>query len=260
MSYLKHYVEYKKSDKKESDYINEDKKEQKKEKPKRDTRWQALLQLMAGIEAPKVTVTTTHEYATPVTSNNSEDKEEYPNPKEDPNYIPETPAPLWHPTEVRRYHNKQHMEGNVKKAYNYLTENWGLSSAAASGIIGNLVWENLANPTQTVADSKGTSSFGIASFNSAGRLPKLEEYMQKFGLDKNRLEHQLAYIGNSIVTEKNLQPLLDPNITPEQASEIFGRYFEIFAGADGQGYKNYQDPEHMRRKASANEIYTYFNN
>jgi hypothetical protein len=81
------------------------------------------------------------------------------------------------------------MEGNVKKSYNYLTENWGLSPAAVSGIIGNLVWENLDNPTQTVADSRGTTSFGIASFNSNGRLPKLEEYMQKFGLDKNRLEH-----------------------------------------------------------------------
>ena len=43
MSYLKHYVEYKKSDKKESDYINEDNKEEKKKKPKRDTRWQTLL-------------------------------------------------------------------------------------------------------------------------------------------------------------------------------------------------------------------------
>jgi hypothetical protein len=66
------------------------------------------------------------------------------------------------------------MEGNVKKAYKYLTEVWNFSPESASGIIGNLVWENLANPTQTVADSRGTTSFGIASFNSKGRLPAFE--------------------------------------------------------------------------------------
>lgn len=259
MAYSNFYVNYEKSDKKESDYIKKDKEEKKR--PKRNNRWQTLLQIMAGMEAPKVAITTTHEYAAPVASNNSEDKKEYSDPKDDPNYIPETPpVTLWRPTEVRRYHNKQQMEDNVKKSYNYLTENWGLSSAAASGIIGNLVWENLANPAQTVADSRGTTSYGIASFNSNGRLPELEKYTQKFGLDKNKLEHQLAFIGNSIHTEKNLQPLLDPNITPERASEIFAHYFEVFAGADGQGYKNYNDPEHMRRKASANEIYTYFKN
>ena len=95
-------------------------------------------------------------------------------------------------------------ESFIPDLYKYLTEVWGFSPESASGIIGNLVWENLANPTQTVADSRGTTSFGIASFNSKGRLPAFEQYIQKFGLDKNNLEHQLAYIGNSIHSEKNL--------------------------------------------------------
>lgn len=256
MAYSNFYVNYEKSDKKESDYIKKDK--EGKKKPKRDNRWQTLLQIIAGMETPRVNVTTTNEYVAP--TNSDENKEEYADPKEDPNYIPETPQPLWTPTEVRNYHSKQQMEGNVKKAYKYLTEVWGFSPESASGIIGNLVWENLANPAQTVADSRGTTSFGIASFNSKGRLPAFEQYIQKFGLDKNNLEHQLAYIGNSIHTEKNLQTLRDSILTPEQASEIFGHHFEVFAGADGKGYSNYKDPEHMRRKMSAREIYEYFNN
>ena len=254
MAYSNFYVNYEKSDKKESDYIKEDKEEKKK--PKRDNRWQTLLQIIAGMETPKSNNTITIEYQ----PQQIEEKEKYIDPKEDPNYIPETPQPLWTPTEVRNYHSKQQMEGNVKKAYKYLTEIWGFSPESASGIIGNLVWENLANPSQTVADSRGTTSFGIASFNSKGRLPAFEQYIQKFGLDKNRLEHQLAYIGNSILSEKNLQALRDSMLTPEQASEIFGHHFEVFAGADGKGYSNYKDPEHMRRKMSAREIYEYFNN
>ena len=120
MAYSNFYVNYEKSDKKESDYIKEDNKEEEKKKPKRDNRWQTLLQIMAGMEAPKVAITTTHEYAAP--TNSDENKEEYADPKEDPNYIPETLSPLWSPTEVRSYHSKQQMEGNVKKAYKYLTE------------------------------------------------------------------------------------------------------------------------------------------
>ena len=255
MAYSNFYVNYEKSDKKESDYIKEDKEEKKK--PKRDNRWQTLLQIIAGMETPKSNNTVTIEYQ----PQQVEEKEEkYADPKENPNYIPETPQPLWTPTEVRNYHSKQQMEGNVKKAYKYLTEIWGFSPESASGIIGNLVWENLANPAQTVADSRGTTSFGIASFNSKGRLPAFEQYIQKFGLDKNNLEHQLAYIGNSIHSEKNLQTLRDSILTPEQASEIFGHHFEVFAGADGKGYSNYKDPEHMRRKMSAREIYEYFKN
>lgn len=255
MAYSNFYVNYEKSDKKESDYIKEDKEEKKKSK--RDNRWQTLLQIIAGMETPRVNVTTTNEYVAP--TNGDENKEEYADPKDDPNYIPETPSPLWSPTEVRSYHSKQQMEGNIKKAYKYLTEAWGFSPESASGIIGNLVWENLANPAQTVSDSRGTTSFGIASFNSKGRLPAFEQYIQKFGMDKNKLEHQLAFIGNAIHTEQNLQALRNSTLTPEQASEIFGHHFEVFAGADGKGYSNYKDPEHMRRKMSAREIYEYFN-
>lgn len=62
MAYSNFYVNYEKSDKKESDYIKEDKEEKKK--PKRDNRWQTLLQIIAGMETPKtdVTVNTTTEY------------------------------------------------------------------------------------------------------------------------------------------------------------------------------------------------------
>jgi hypothetical protein len=41
------------------------------------------------METPRVNVTTTNEYVAP--TNSDENKEEYADPKEDPNYIPETP-------------------------------------------------------------------------------------------------------------------------------------------------------------------------
>lgn len=86
MNYLKHYVEYKKSDKKKPDYINEDNEEEKKKKSKRDTRWQDLLQLIAGMETPKVSVTTTHEYPVTIPSNlqQGEVEEEISVPEEKP--------------------------------------------------------------------------------------------------------------------------------------------------------------------------------
>lgn len=231
-------------------------KKEKKEDKKEGSRWQQLLQLIAGMESPKTDIQITNGYYP------AEQQEEQPktDPKEDPNYIPETPAPLWTPQEVRKVYSDKQLDKNIKLAYNELTEKWRFSPEVASGIIGNLICENLANPTQTVADSRGTTAFGIASFNSSGRLPDFENFINTHNLDKNNLAHQLAYIASSIHKEKPLQVLRDSTLTPEQASELFGRHFEVFAGADGKGYKNYNDSEHMRRKKSAREVYYMFNN
>lgn len=250
-SYIDKYIVYKELNKtKEVD------KENPKEEDKKDNRWQNLLQLIAGIESPKANIQVTTEYypENNIEENNTEQ------PIDESLRIPETPtSTLWTPTEIRQYYNTEQMDKNIKLAYNELTEKWRFSPEVASGIIGNLFWENLANPGQTVVDSRGTTSFGIASFNSEGRLPDLEHFIATYNLDKNNLAHQIAFIANSIHKEKPLQVLRDSILTPEQASEIFAHHFEKFAGKDGQGYKNYNDPEHIRRKKKAREIYLMFN-
>lgn len=253
-SYIDKYIVYKGLNKTKE--VN--KEENPKEEDKKDNRWQNLLQLIAGMESPKTNVQVTTEY---YPENNIEEKPENntEQPIDESLRIPETPAPLWTPTEVRHYYNTEQMDKNIKLAYNELTEKWRFSPEVASGIIGNLFWENLANPGQTVADSRGTTSFGIASFNSKGRLPDLERFITTHNLDKNNLAHQIAFIASSIHKEKPLQILRDSVLTPEQASEIFAHHFEKFAGKDGQGYKNYNDPEHIRRKKKAREIYLMFN-
>lgn len=147
---------------------------------------------------------------------------------------------------------KGNLNDNAEYAYNYFINN-GLSQAAAAGIVGNLYHENLANPSQTVNDSRGTTALGIAGFNSKGDLPNLQKWCREHGLNETDFDAQLAYLTN--VVKSGRVKLNDPNLTPEQASFIFGRDFERFAGRDGRGYKNYNDPEHSKRRETALRIY-----
>lgn len=149
------------------------------------------------------------------------------------------------------------LNGNAKYAYNYFTAN-GLSKAAAAGIVGNLYHENLANPSQTINDSRGTTALGIAGFNSKGDLPNLQKWCRQNGLRETDFDAQLAYLTH--VVKSGRVDLNDPKLTPEQASFIFGRDFERFAGRDGtgRGYKNYDDPEHKKRRGTALKIFNTY--
>ena len=159
---------------------------------------------------------------------------------------------------VRTNLNKKgNLNDNAEYAYNYFINN-GLSQAAAAGIVGNLYHENLANPSQTVNDSRGTTALGIAGFNSKGDLPNLQKWCREHGLNETDFDAQLAYLTD--VVKSGRVKLNDPNLTPEQASFIFGRDFERFAGRDGtgRGYKNYNDPEHSKRRETALRIYNKY--
>lgn len=152
---------------------------------------------------------------------------------------------------------KGNLNDNAEYAYNYFI-NSGLSQAVAAGIVGNLYHENLANPSQTVNDSRGTTALGIAGFNSKGDLPNLQRWCRQNGLNETDFDAQLAYLTH--VVKSGRVKLNDPNLTPEQASFIFGRDFERFAGRDGtgRGYKNYNDPEHSKRRETALRIYNKY--
>ena len=236
-------------------YVPKKKKEPKKDDkiPKADveeSRWNRLLSLMSTFE------------------NNT--------PQEPPtvNVVVE-PYPYQMPLEyepeikgfqrVRDYYNNEQANINADIAYRYLTgDKWRMSPIMASGIIGNLYHENLANPSQTVSDSHGTTSFGVASFNSNGLLSDFESYARERALDKNELTTQLDYIADYIINKKDpnlTREMFRSDLTPEHASFVFGKYFERFAGRDGtgRGHLNYDDDEHDRRRKSSLLIYNKYN-
>ena len=142
-------------------------------------------------------------------------------------------------------------EKNVKLAYTYLINN-GIPKGSAAGIVGNLYCENLKNPTQTVKDSRNTIAYGIAGFNSEGELPNLQKWSK---VEKPDFYKQLDFIIDVIKTRPKLQVLLDESMSPEEASFIWGRDFEKFAGKNGVGYKNQNDPEHQKRASISKTIF-----
>ena len=157
----------------------------------------------------------------------------------------------------------QVVSDNITAAYKYLTgPRWSMSPIMASGIIGNLIRENIANPAQTINDAHGTTAFGIACFNSKGKLPDYMGYVAERNLDPNDLYSQLDYIADFIVQGKHAgltRAMMNPNLTVEQASFAFGKDFEVFAGANGRGYLNPVDPEHIERMRESLRVYKMFN-
>ena len=144
---------------------------------------------------------------------------------------------------------------NERFAYEYLVKK-GLPKGTSAGIVGNLYHEGLANPTKTSKDSRGTTSYGAAQFNSKGEYPKLLEWAKKKGIQGNpSLSQQLDFIVDVIKERAGLSPLLNDKLTPTEASFIWGSQFEKFAGDNGTGYKNRGDSHHKKRAARANKIF-----
>lgn len=150
---------------------------------------------------------------------------------------------------------KGNLVDNAKYAYSYLV-NKGIPKASAAGIVGNLWNENLKNPTQTVKDKYNTTAYGIACFNSKGDLPNLLKWAKDNGIQGNpNFQQQLDYLVYCINTRPALQQLLTGNLSTKQASFVWGKEFERFAGSNRQGYLNINDPEHIKRAKVADSIF-----
>lgn len=146
------------------------------------------------------------------------------------------------------------LDNNAREAYTYLVSK-GIPKQSAAGIVGNLYHENLRNPLQTVPDSRGTKAYGIAGFNSKGDLPNLLKWSKGNGIQGNPDFHQqLDYLIYVINTRPKLSVLKDSSLSAEQASFIWGKEFERFAGKGGRGYLNINDPEHKKRAGTAKSI------
>lgn len=150
---------------------------------------------------------------------------------------------------------------NAEYAYKYFV-NHGIPSASAAGIVGNLYHEDLGNPGRTVNDSHGTTAYGIAGFNSRGDLPNLLKWARSKGIQGNPdFDQQLEYLTYVIQSgrDNNLTTaIMNPNTTPEEASYAWGRYFERFAGQNGKGYLNRDDPEHKKRSNTSRQLFTKY--
>ena len=150
---------------------------------------------------------------------------------------------------------------NAEYAYKYFVSH-GIPSASAAGIVGNLYHEDLGNPGRTVNDSHGTTAYGIAGFNSKGDLPNLLKWAKSKGIQGNPdFDQQLEYLTYVIQSgrDRNLTAaIMNPSATPEDASYAWGRYFERFAGQNGKGYLNRDDPEHKKRGNTSRQLFTKY--
>ncbi|MBR5826433.1 MAG: fibronectin type III domain-containing protein [Clostridia bacterium] len=82
---------------------------------------------------------------------------------------------------------------NVKKIYNFLTDELGFNSAAACGILANIERESDFNPKLVIRDSNGLPSGGICQWNG-GRFKNLKNYCNNNGYDYLTIEGQLSYL------------------------------------------------------------------
>lgn len=179
---------------------------------------------------------------------------------------PDTYAVKWYNHKVKPTYTKQDnpktgsLDHNVKLAYTYLINN-GVPKGSAAGIVGNLYWENLKNPLSTVSDSRGTTAYGMAGFNSRGDLPNLLKWSRENGINGNPdFYQQLDYLIYAIKSRPKLSVLLDSSISPDTASFIFGKEYERFAGSNGKGYLNIKDPQHVKRAKTALNIFNKYAN
>ena len=79
---------------------------------------------------------------------------------------------------------------NEKTCYEYFTEEMGLNTAAACGILANLYRESKFSPTASSATGK---CYGIAQW-TGGRLDNLKSYCKDEGYDYKTLKGQLHFL------------------------------------------------------------------
>ncbi len=82
---------------------------------------------------------------------------------------------------------------NKQKVFTYITEEMGLNSAAACGIMANIERESNFNSNCVIRDSNGKQSGGLCQWNG-GRFNSLQRYCNNNGFNYLSVEGQLAYL------------------------------------------------------------------
>ena len=113
--------------------------------------------------------------------------------------------------------------------WRYLTVNMGLPDVAAAGVFGNMMVESGSRTfnVNPYIYSPGQAYYGLCQWNTCGHHS---------GINGGTLEEQLEYLADTIESEmhsSNYQRLLNAE-TPEQASVIFGQWYERCAEPSGR--------------------------
>ena len=82
---------------------------------------------------------------------------------------------------------------NKTQIFSYLTNEMGLNSAAACGIMANIEKESNFKPTTIIRDSNGLQSGGLCMWNGS-RLNRLKNYCNNKGLNYLSIKGQLSYL------------------------------------------------------------------
>lgn len=123
-----------------------------------------------------------------------------------------------------------------RQIYTYLTEQMGLSTAAACGVLANIEHESAFQPT--VVGDKGTS-FGLCQWHNE-RWTALRSYCSLMGLDYRTVEGQMAYLRYELGTNYGslLLTLKSLDNTPEgayRAAYLWCTRFERPANMEAKG-------------------------
>ena len=82
---------------------------------------------------------------------------------------------------------------NKTQIFSYLTNEMGLNSAAACGIMANIEKESNFKPAKIIRDSNGLQSGGLCMWNGS-RLNRLKNYCNNKGLNYLSIKGQLSYL------------------------------------------------------------------
>ena len=82
---------------------------------------------------------------------------------------------------------------NKTQIFSYLTNEMGLNSAAACGIMANIEKESNFKPTTIIRDSNGLQSGGLCMWNGS-RLSRLKNFCNNNGLNYLSIKGQLSYL------------------------------------------------------------------
>lgn len=122
------------------------------------------------------------------------------------------------------------MAANEKTIYNFLKKELKLNTAAACGVLANIQSESAFNPTASVIDTNGKTSYGICQWNGP-RFEMLKDYCSQYGYDYRTLEGQLYFLkyelehteASAFSKVKNVDNTADGAYT---AGYNWARYFE----------------------------------
>lgn len=86
---------------------------------------------------------------------------------------------------------------NKKEIYSFLTNEMGLNSAAACGILANVERESEFNPRLVIRDSNGKKSGGLFQWNG-NRFSSMQRFCEKNGYNYLSIEGQMNYLKHEL--------------------------------------------------------------